>query len=476
MDESLTADVVVVGSGSGGGVLAARLSEDPDLEVLVVEAGRDFPDEAVDPWPWMLHTGTGPTTPEHDWGYSAEPLANGRRIPLRRGRVVGGSSMTNGCVAVRGRPADFAAWERLGASGWGWDSMVPLYERVESELTIRIEERETWPPGQRLFAEGFEQLGFRWVDDLDHPESWDGVYGRWPHNVENGRRGGTLTTYLRRARPRPNLRIVDRTVADRVLVAGGRATGVRVVGVDGRQRTISADRVVLAAGSLGTPAILLRSGIGPAAELRAQGIEIVADLPVGRGMMDHPITSFRVAVPPEYAVHAGPVMPVVARGTDWWSIPITADDAGIMVATVCLATTDGAGTLRLRGTNPLAAPEIDMRFQGVIDRGAFDTALAHVADLVRTDALREVGARLLDAGPMREHLLARMGSGGHAAGGAAIGRVVDPDLAVLGVDGLHVADASVFPAHVTNNPNMTCFAIGERAAIGIAAALGTVAA
>ena len=144
--------------------------------------------------------GAGAATPELDWGYWSEPVIDGRRVRLHRGRLAGGSSMVNGCVAVRAAPADFAEWERLGATGWSWEAVLPHYRRVESEVPIRVYAPESWQPIQHAFVEGFIELGFRPVSDINAPESWDGVVGAWPQNRRNEIRMGTLVTHVRPAR------------------------------------------------------------------------------------------------------------------------------------------------------------------------------------------------------------------------------------------------------------------------------------
>ena len=176
--------------------------------------------------------------------------------------------MINGTVAVRGAPRDYDRWQELGAPGWGWDAVRPVFERVERSVPIK-RYPERWLPFQHAFVEGFAELGYRRVADMNAPDSWGRVVGAWPQNRRNEIRMGTLTTYLREARPRPNLTIRDRPTWTR-WCSTARARGIRAV-ANGRSEEIEAAAVVLSAGAYGTPAILLRSGVGPAGTCGASG-------------------------------------------------------------------------------------------------------------------------------------------------------------------------------------------------------------
>ncbi len=287
-------DEIIIGSGAGGAVVAARLSEDPDRQVLLLEAGPDY--ASVDRLPDDLRN-TWISLVDHDWGYSAK-VWDDRDLPYPRGRAIGGSTSVNGTVAMRGSPADFEAWAALGNDEWTFDRVEPYYRRLEEvagadpnrrgvsgPIWIQPARAEVWQPIGRAYVEALRAMGYPVVSDQNDPVS-AGV-GPIPHNVRDGVRISSAIGYLFPARGRPNLTIRSHALVDRVLIADGRAVGVTLVSSGGLEE-ITGERITLAAGSIGTPAILLRSGIGPAEELGALGIPTRVDAAgVGRNLIDH---------------------------------------------------------------------------------------------------------------------------------------------------------------------------------------------
>lgn len=465
-------DVVVVGGGTAGCALTARLSSDPGRTVCLLEAGPDYGPLGEGRWPpEILDPRALPQT--HGWGTGGE---DGR--PLG-GRILGGSSAVNACMVLAGDPADYDEW----GEGWTHRELAPYLDRAYSALGTAASNTGRPAAFQAAFVDAARAAGFALLDDPNDPRAPVGV-APFTANVVDGRRWNAALAYLEEARGRPNLTIEAETVVDRVALAGPRAAGV--VCADGRR--FDADRVILAAGAYFTPAVLLRSGIGPEPELRRHGIEVARPLPVGERLLDHCGTDVAWRLAPElgaetaaearagslFEAHAVVKAASVACPSGSWDLHLLpwvypVGDGGEFQASVIVFNMKplSAGRVRLRSADPAAAPIVERGFlTRAEDVAPLIDGIGMARALAAAEPLRSaVGAELLPGATDPEpYVRETIRNYFHPAGTCPLGPVVARDGQVLGVDGLFVADASIMPTIPRANTNLTTAAIAERIA------------
>ncbi len=516
----MTWDYVVVGAGSAGCVVAARLTEDPSLRVLLLEAGdRDTAREIAIPAAFSKLFKT-----RHDWDYDTEPEpgCDGRALYWPRGKVLGGSSALNAMIYIRGARADYDGWRDAGCDGWGYDDVLPYFLRSEDNSRgadpfhgtggpLPVVDQRSPSPLTADYLDACEQAGLERNPDFNGARQ-EGV-GAYQVTQRSGKRASTATAFLHPARQRPNLEIRTFAQATRVVIENGRAVGVEA-DLGGRREVFRAEReVVLCGGAVNTPQLLLLSGIGPADELRAIGIEVVVDAPnVGRGLQDHlavaavytahsPVSYFEAEKRPAFLAryllrHTGPLSSNVAEAGGFVRTRSASPgpDLQLLFAPAMylqhglgdspghgfslgayLLTPHSRGSITLRSADPLAQPVIRANYLSEPDdlsvlvegvRLALD--IASRAPLSRHSSGRFLPvAGADDDASLRAYVRSRAETIYHPTSTAAMGRsdeaVCDPQLLVRGVAGLRVVDASVLPSVPRGNTNAPAIMVAEKA-------------
>ena len=522
---SMSADFVIIGSGSAGAAMASRLSEDPANSVIVIEyggsdAGPFIQMPAALSYPMNMRL--------YDWGYVTEPEPHlgGRRMVCPRGKVIGGSSSINGMVYVRGHAHDYDQWEQMGATGWGWADVLPYFQRMENSHGGEAGVRGTSGPlhvtrGKRenplyhAFVEAGQQAGFETTEDYNGTKQ-EG-FGAMEQTVWQGRRWSAANAYLKPALKRPNLTLL-RGLASRIVIENGVATGVEILRGD-RVETVTARReVVLAASSINSPKLLMLSGVGPAAQLKRHGIKVVADRPgVGANLQDHLELYIQNECLQPITLNAKVNLFSKARiglqwllfkngegatnhfesaaflrskpGVEYPDIQYLFLPAAIRYDGTAAAQAHGfqahvgpmrsasRGRVELKGSDPREAPSILFNYMSKEEDWVdFRHCIRLTREIFAQPAFEPFRGPEIAPGVdtqsddalddfIREHVE----SAYHPCGTCRMGSaddptaVVDPALRVIGVDRLRVADSSVFPTITNGNLNAPAIMTGEKA-------------
>jgi choline dehydrogenase len=493
-NERSSFDVLVLGAGSAGCVLASRLSEDPGRSVCLVEAGPDHGAYDEGRWPADLLYANELAT-SHDWGFAGGWSS-------WRAKVVGGCSAHNGCFVAWGSPADFDEWEEAGNRGWSHAAIEPYRRRASDMLRVRGSRVEDLEPFMRVGLDAAAEIGLPLLDDFDDPLAVEGA-AAIKVNAVGDVRWNAAFAYLDPCRERPNLTIVPDALVDRLRLDGERATGA-IVRVEGREREITADLIVLAAGAYGSPSILLRSGIGPADELDEISVEPRAELPgVGRNLIDHPRVevTYRPTGPlldetrDHLAARRARAQSLIKARSDvcppgTWDLHImmrvrrslTANPAHVPDEPLAHVYVHGMkpasrGRVRLRSRDPDDLPIVDHGFLSDPDGRDMATLASGIEiarKLARAPAMEELLAEEIAPGrgsgvdELEGYMKGSVGGYWHPVGtckmgpSADDGSVVDANARLHGFSNVSIADASILPTIPRSNTQLPVMAVAER--------------
>ena len=508
-------DTVVVGSGSAGGILAGRLSEDADRSVLLLEAGHDYPDlsELPDSVKWGIGRRRQKPIPQADhlWNFVARfTETSGPRI-VPRGKVIGGSSARNAQIYLRGTPEDYDMWAHAGNDEWSYQNLLPYMRLIETDpdfggdfhgtdgpMYVRRFKEVDRTDDQRAFYQSARDLGYPDCPDHNDPDA-TGV-GPTPFNNIDGVRISTHMTYIDPARERPNLDVRGDCLVHRVVFSNGRAVGVEYES-DGEMVSVEASEVILSAGAVGSPHLLMASGVGPAGHLATVGVPVVHDVPgVGQNLRDHPQVWMQWSTQPDFEQSLdSPAMQFTLRYTatgshlrnDMLVHPLSYaqldpyrvtskryDRPGVqMVPGLYLAVS--AGSMKLRDPDPRIQPYLDYNMlSDPFDLSRLREAVRVCLEMAEHDLYRPIideritptDDEIASDDAMDAWMRREVRTSHHISGTAKMGpssdpmAVVDQYGGVHGIDGLRVVDASIVPDCPRVNTNVTALVIGERMA------------
>lgn len=487
-------DLLVVGGGTSGAALAGIVARDTDQHVVLLEAGPDYGPLDSGRWPAeLLDARRIPSS--HQWEYSgiAHP-SHQHQTAYDRARVIGGCSAHNGCVALLGHRRDYDAWAELGNPGWGWDDVAPAFERAKAGLRVRSVASDEVTPWHRAFIDGAIKAGIPRSPDMNDPDEMAGVDAS-PVNIHDGIRWNTALGYLDPVRSRRNLTVIGESLVDRVELRGGRAVAVHAF-IAGAPVRLEARRIVLAAGAYGSPAILMRSGIGAEDALRPHGIAPVHLLPgVGQALADHPAVSLayrpterlRALMQSFGQTHWMPDEQALAKARssgcrEAFDLHIYSvaygrhDDPERYTVSVSSVYPRSAGSIQLSSADPAAPPRIEHNYLSDLD-GEDHRVLREGIEIAREIMATPIGAGLvaeeLAPGPNADldaFIAQDVGIYYHPACSCRMGpsddplAVVDATGKVHGIDDLFVCDASIFPVLMRANTNLPAAMLAEHLA------------